>query len=94
MIKIITITVDELEAIVHRAVSEEMERRLGPSTVQQEQEDYLDTARVCEELNICERTFQRYRDEKRIPFIQRGRKIYVKRSDLVAFQEANRIDSR
>jgi len=45
MIKVVTITVDELEAIVHRAVSEEMDRRLGPSAVQQEQEEYLDTCK-------------------------------------------------
>ena len=56
-------------------------------------EQYLSGKQVCQELNISSRTFQRYRDQHRIPFIQRGRKIYVKRSDLDAFQEANRIEA-
>lgn len=56
-------------------------------------EEYLGCKQVCKELGISTRTFQRYRDEHLIPFIQRGRKIYVKRSDLDAFQEANRIEA-
>ncbi len=52
-------------------------------------EEYLGCKQVCQELGISARTFQRYRDEYRIPFIQKGRKIYVKRSDFDAFLEAN-----
>lgn len=57
-------------------------------------EEYLSTKMVCSTLGISTRTFQRWRDENRIPFIQRGRKIYVKRSDLDTFQDANRIEAR
>ena len=45
-------------------------------------------------LHVSTQTFHRYRKMRLIPFIQRGRKIYVKRSDLDAFQEANRIEDR
>ena len=57
-------------------------------------EEYLNTKMVCSTLGISTRTFQRWRDENRIPFIQRGRKIYVKRSDLDTFQNANLIEAR
>ena len=40
------------------------------------------------------KTWQTYRDERRIPFSQFGRKIYVKRADLEAFMESHYIQSR
>ncbi len=42
-------------------------------------------------LDVCPKTWQTYRDERKIPFSQFGRKIYVKRSDLNAFMEKNKI---
>ena len=32
-----------------------------------------------------------YRDQHRVPFSQYGRKIYVKKADLVSFMESNKI---
>ena len=97
-VKVITITVTELNEMIRRAVADEFAQRLGPIQSQGlnggTNEEYLDTARVCEELHISTQTFRKYRKLRRIPFIQRGRKIYVKRSDLDAFQEANRIAAR
>jgi len=88
------LTSEELRMILN----EELDKRFGPvkplGMNQGSQEEYLDTTRVCKELNISSKTFRKYRQERRIPFIQRGRKIYVKRSDLDAFQEANRIDAK
>lgn len=45
-------------------------------------------------LGVSPKTWQTYRDERRIPFSQFGRKIYVKRADLEAFMEAHYIPSR
>ena len=45
-------------------------------------------------LGISQKTWQTYRDERRIPFSQFGRKIYVKRADLEAFMESNYIKAR
>lgn len=86
------LTPEELRAILN----EELDKRFGPvpSLTVDVKEEYLDTARVCEELHISTKTFRKYRQERRIPFIQRGRKIYVKRSDLDAFQNANRIEAK
>jgi excisionase family DNA binding protein len=97
-IEFISLPVDKLEEIIRRVVSDELAKRFGSiesrGMSQATQEEYLDTARVCEELHISTKTFRKYRQERRIPFIQRGRKIYVKRSDLDAFQNANRIEAR
>ena len=45
-------------------------------------------------LGVSHKTWQTYRDERRIPFSQFGRKIYVKRADLEAFMEKHYINSR
>ena len=45
-------------------------------------------------LKISPKTWQTYRDERRIPFSQFGRKIYVKRADLEAFMEQHYINAR
>lgn len=85
------VTESQLEAIMKKVLDE---YRKGDQDVKTSvMEQYLSGKQVCQELNISSRTFQRYRDQHRIPFIQRGRKIYVKRSDLDAFQEANRIEA-
>lgn len=89
------LTPEELRAIL----SEELDKRFGPIPSPGmnggTKEEYLDTAQVCRELNISAKTFYKYRViDRSIPYIQRGRKIYVKRSDLDAFMERNRINSK
>ncbi len=45
-------------------------------------------------LGLSAKTWQTYRDERRIPFSQFGRKIYVRRGDLEAFMKAHYIEAR
>ena len=45
-------------------------------------------------LGVSQKTWQTYRDERRIPFSQFGRKIYVKRADLETFMESHYITAR
>ena len=93
MEKVYLITEAQMKALMIETIDEY--RRLGEANgIQNDDDEYLSSKQVCEELGISTRTFQRYRDEHRIAFIQRGRKIYVKRSDFNAFQEANRIEAR
>ena len=93
MEKVYLITEAQLKALMTATIDEY--RKLNPvKDFEIEEEEYLSSKQVCKELNVCARTFQRYHDEKRIAFIQKGRKICVKRSDLEAFQEANRIEAR
>lgn len=45
-------------------------------------------------LGVSQKTWQNYRDERKIPFSQFGRKIYVKRCDLEAFMQSHYISAR
>ena len=56
--------------------------------------DWIDSISARKMLNISQKTWQTYRDERRIPFSQFGRKIYVKRSDLEKFMEEHYINAR
>jgi excisionase family DNA binding protein len=44
-------------------------------------------------LGISKRTLQNYRDQRRLPFYQVGRKIYFKGTDVDLFLEAHHIKS-
>lgn len=56
-----------------------------------EKDEWITGSEARRLLNVCPKTWQTYRDERRIPFSQFGRKIYVKRSDLNVFMEKNKI---
>lgn len=49
------------------------------------QESYIQSKRIPDLLGISLKTWQTYRDEGVIPFIQVGNKIWVKRIDLENF---------
>lgn len=48
-------------------------------------DQFIESKKVPKLLGVCPRTWQGYRDNKEIPFIQFGSKIWVKRTDLEAF---------
>ena len=54
---------------------------------------WIESTQVRKRLGISAKTWQTYRDERRIPFSQFGRKIYVKRADLEKFMEDHYIDT-
>jgi excisionase family DNA binding protein len=58
------------------------------------EEEWIPSNEVLKQLGISRKTWQKYRDERRIPFSQFGRKIYVKRTDLEAFMENHKINGR
>ena len=84
----VVMDLEDLRTVMHEILEEYLESH------KEDPEEYLPTEEVIKILHISTKTFHRYRDMRLIPFIQRGRKIYVKRSDLDAFQEANRIENR
>lgn len=55
---------------------------------------WIESAQVRKMLGISAKTWQTYRDERRIPFSQFGRKIYVKQSDLESFMQEHYINAR
>ena len=84
----VVLDLEDLRTVMHEMLEEYQESH------KEDSEEYLSTEQVIEILHVSTQTFRRYRKMRLIPFIQRGRKIYVKRSDLDAFQEANRIENR
>lgn len=55
---------------------------------------WLESTLVRKILGISAKTWQTYRDERKIPFSQFGRKIYVKKADLEAFMKQHYICAR
>jgi len=62
----------------------------GPSLLVKK---WLSNEDVCCLLGISKRTLQNYRDQRRIPFYQIGRKIYYKVNDVDYFLEMHHIKS-
>lgn len=56
--------------------------------------DWLTSEEVRQILDISTRTWQKYRDSRVIPYVQHGRKIYVRRSDLDDYLMSLRISRR
>ena len=54
---------------------------------------WIESSQARKLLGVSQKTWQTYRDERRIPFSQFGRKIYVKRADLENFMESHYISS-
>lgn len=54
-------------------------------------DEYLSSEDARKFLGVSKRTWQTYRDEHVVPFSQFGRKIYVRKADLVSFMEKNKI---
>lgn len=96
-VKIITIEVSELEALIKKAVAEAIaeHQQANTSNSTREVTDLIGTAEACKILGCCPRTMQRYRDLKCFSVIMRGpHKALYHRSELEAFRDANRIEAR
>ena len=85
---IIVLNLEDLRTVMHEILAEYQE------THRKDEEEYLTVEETSRILNISTKTRRKYRKMRLIPYVQRGRKIYVKRTDLDAFQEANRIGSK
>ena len=80
---------------VEKAVDKALRKYLGDiAALAANKEEYMDINQVCDALHISKKTYAKLRKQGRIAYIHRGRKIYVKRSDLDAFQDENRIEAR
>ena len=52
---------------------------------------WIESSEVKKILGISQSTWQLMRDNRKIPFIQMGRRIYVKKSDLESYMEQHLI---
>ena len=53
--------------------------------------EWIESSVARKVLGVSKSTWQSYRDQRKIPFSQFGRKIYVKRADLDAFMKEHYI---
>lgn len=87
--------------VIPQAIWENISRTLSnvENLLQKKSEEevsnqWIESTQVRKILGISAKTWQTYRDERRIPFNQFGRKIYVKQSDLESFMQEHYINSR
>jgi hypothetical protein len=95
-VKIITIELSELEALIKKAVAEAIaEHQLAiTSNNTRECSELIGTAEACKILGCCARTMQRYRDLRCFSVIMRGpKKALYYRREIEAFRDANRIEA-
>lgn len=70
---------------------QELKKLLSEKTAEEINGQWLDSTSARKMLGVSPKTWQTYRDKRIIPFSQVGRKIYVKRSDLLTFMEEHYI---
>ena len=78
----IIIKLEAVETILRKAKEDEVNNQ------------WIESSKAKQLLGVSQKTWQTYRDERRIPFSQFGRKIYVKRADLNSFMEQHYIGAR
>jgi excisionase family DNA binding protein len=72
----------------------QIQSQIRPLIEQDFSSQFIESKKVPKLLGISLKTWQNYRDKGEIPFIQFGSKIWVKRSDLESFMEANYINKK
>ncbi len=80
---------NQLEQIVSsiKDIKETLERKETENI----SDSYIESKQIPKLLGISQKTWQTYRDNGNIPFIQFGSKIWVKRSDLDSFMNSHYI---
>lgn len=69
----------------------EVKDTLTTKQVQEANSRWIESTEARKMLNVSAKTWQDYRDKRVIPFVQFGRKIFVKRADIEAFMESHYI---
>lgn len=57
-------------------------------------DEWISSEKARKILGVSTKTWQTYRDERIIPFSQRGRKIYVSRRDINEYMENHLVRSK
>jgi hypothetical protein len=58
---------------------------------EKETDEWVDSSEAQRLLKVSSNTWQTYRDQRKIPFSQAGRKIYVRRSDIEAYLQEHHL---
>lgn len=82
----------EWEAI--KGKLEEVASLVVNRNVDEANSEWIESSEARKKLGVSQTTWQNLRDERKIPFSQFGRKIYVKKADLQAFMEAHYVNTK
>jgi excisionase family DNA binding protein len=89
---ILNFTENELKSIVRKAVNEALKDVAIDEPVEKSDTDtLLDIKQACEYLDCSKTTLYNYRRSGNLPYMQRGKKIFFRKSDLL---KEVRIDRR
>lgn len=69
----------------------QVKQMLQVKTIEETNSQWVESNEARNILGVSPKTWQKYRDQRLIPFAQFGRKIFVKRGDLEAFMEEHYI---
>lgn len=69
----------------------EVKNTLKTKSAEEINSQWLESDKARELLGVSRKTWQTYRDNRVLPFVQFGRKIFVRRADLEAFMEKHLI---
>lgn len=73
---------------------QEVKELLTAKSTEEARNEWIESVEARKMLGVSPKTWQTYRDRRIIPFAQIGRKILVKKADLVAFMESHYIQSK
>lgn len=83
---------EEFDGIV--AKLDRLEQLISDRNSQDRANEWIESEEARKILGISPKTWQTYRDQRRIPFSKHGRKIYVRRQDLDDFLTSCRVSPR
>lgn len=90
-------TADELEITIHNEIKKTLEQLLPEYLSKQQKptfKPFLNRKEVLDLLNVSAPTLQRMRNERRIPFVQDGRKILYPYEGIMQYMERHHIKSK
>lgn len=91
-VSMVVLPQSEWEAI--KAKLQEVATLIVSRNTDEANSEWIESSEARKKLGVSQTTWQNFRDERKIPFSQFGRKIYVKKADLQTFMEKHYITSK
>lgn len=73
---------------------QDLKKMLAEKTADEVNKQWVESTEARKMLGVSPRTWQKYRDNRIIPFSQIGRKIFVRRADMETFMDKHFIQAK
>jgi hypothetical protein len=90
--RIVVATEEQFRAMIREEVEEILQQAIPQIMRKASRKEYITTSEFKELTGCSHRLQQYYREERKIPFSQEGRKIFYKMDDVERFMEERRVD--